>query len=96
MRIDRIFYTSTPIFQTYVIPVNTFEAIGIILLIGPLVLTLGGIFYAAITDAYKGSRPLASQFFRSHRRARDDAEKERSQEDSEVWSYIKELRKRIR
>jgi len=79
-----------------VIPLDPFEAIGIIILMGPLVLTLGGIFYAAITDAYKGSRPLASQFFRSRRRARDDAEKEKSRKDSEVWFYIKELRKRIR
>ena len=77
------------------IPVDPFEAIGIILLIDPLVLTLGGIFYAAITDAYKGSRPLASLSLRSRRKARDDAEKERSRKDSEVWSYIKELRKRI-
>jgi len=72
------------------------EAIGIILLIGPLVLTVGGIFYAAITDAYKGSRPLPRLSLRSRRKARDDAEKERSRKDSEVWSYIKELRKRIR
>ncbi len=72
------------------------EAIGIILLIGPLVLTVGGIFYAAITDAYKGSRLLPSLSLRSRRKARDDAEKERSRKDSEVWSYIKELRKRIR
>jgi len=72
------------------------EAIGIILLIGPLVLTVGGIFYAAITDAYKGSRSLPSLSLRSRRKARDDAEKERNRKDSEVWSYIKELRKRIR
>ncbi len=75
---------------------DPFETIGILLLIGPLVLTVGGIFYAAITDAYKGSRPLTSPSLRSRRKARDDAEKERSRKDSEVWSYIKELRKRIR
>lgn len=77
-------------------PVDPSEAIGIILLIGPLVLALGGIFYAAITDAYKGSRPLANLSLRSRRKARDDAGKERSRKDSKVRLYIKEQKKRIR
>jgi hypothetical protein len=72
------------------------ETIGIILLMGPLVLAVGGIFYAAITDAYKGSRPLANLSLRSRRKAKNDTERERNRKDSKVRLYIKEQKKRIR
>ena len=75
---------------------DPFEAIGIIVLLGPLVVTAGGMFYAATKDALKGSRPMASLSLSKPSKKEEDADEERSQRDSQVWSYIKELRRRIR
>ena len=84
-------------FQLYVILVNPYETIGVIILAGPLVATVGGIIYAMVTDMFRGSRPQLRISFLSRGNAQDDDKKgEARRKDSEVWSYIKELRRRIR
>lgn len=84
-------------FQLYVILVDPYETIGVMILMGPLVATVGGIIYAMITDVFRGSRPQLRISFLSRGNTQDDAKKSKARvNDSEVWSYIKELRRRIR
>jgi hypothetical protein len=37
--------------------VNFFETLGVMILMGPLIASVGGLVYAIITDAFRGSRP---------------------------------------
>ena len=60
--------------------VDPFETIGIIILMGPLIATMGGIVYAIITDALKGSRPQLRISILSRRNAQD--------EDREIKSEV--------
>lgn len=77
--------------------VDSFETIGVTILMGPLIATVGGFVYAIITDAFRGSRPQLRISTLSRRNAQDDDEKDEARGiKSEVWSYIKELRRRIR
>jgi hypothetical protein len=77
--------------------VDPLETIGVMILMGPLIATVGGIVYAIITDAFRGLRPQLRISILSRRNAQDDAEKgEARGKKSEVWSYIKELRRRTR
>jgi hypothetical protein len=49
------------------------------------------------TDAFRGSKPQFRISFLSRRNAKDEAERDEARgRDNEVWSYINELRKRIR
>lgn len=72
--------------------VDPFETIGVMILMGPLIATVGGIVYAIITDAFRGSRPQLRISILSRRNAQDEDRGKKS----EVWSYIKELRRRTR
>jgi hypothetical protein len=52
--------------------VDPFETIGIIILMGPLIATVGGIVYAIITDSLRGSRPQLRILILSRRNAQDE------------------------
>jgi hypothetical protein len=52
--------------------VDPFETIGIIILMGPLIATVGGIVYAIITDSLRGSRPQLRILILSCRNAQDE------------------------
>jgi hypothetical protein len=84
-------------FQSYVIFVDLYETVGVLIIMGPLLATVGGIAYAMFTDAFRGSKPQFRISFLSRRNAKDEAERDEARgRDNEVWSYINELRKRIR
>ena len=84
-------------FQLYVILVDLYETIGILILIGPLIATVGGLIYASITDLFRSSKPWPGMSFLNRGNVQDDDKRGKAPgKDSEVWSYIKELRRRIR
>lgn len=92
--IFKAFYTSILTLQLYVMPVDIFETLGVMLLIGPLVATVGGIIYATITDAFRGSHPRFRLSILPRGNDQGDLEKDESRKDSEVQEYIDELKKR--
>lgn len=60
------------ILQMQVMLVDSFETLGVMILMGPLIATVGGIVYAIITDAFRGSRPLLRISILSRRSAQDE------------------------
>lgn len=69
------------------------EALGIVILAGPLALGLGGLFLTMIKDTFRRSRPLlrisaGRTYGETEREAHGGPDRE-----SEILSYINELKK---